>query len=382
MATMAVAAFLGGAAFLLYVLFGYPLLLGLLSGRERRPVRKGPAQKSVSVLLPVRNGEAWICKKLESILALEYPRELIEILVISNGSTDGTDSVVEEFAGRGVRLLRLEEGSKAKALNLAIRQAVGEILFFTDVRQELEPASLAHLVSCFADPEVGVASGELVIREGESREESNVGLYWRYEKFIRRRLSCLDSVFGATGCIYAMRRELAVPLPENSLLDDMYLPLAAFFRGYRVIFEERARAFDYPTALASEFRRKVRTLAGNYQILRAYPGLLGTGNRMWIHYVSHKFARLLLPFALLLVAVSSFGLPGVWAPLAVGSQALFYGIALADPWVRETSVFKRISSPIRTFTVLMAATGCAVSILFVPANRLWKRTEVGRARGA
>jgi cellulose synthase/poly-beta-1,6-N-acetylglucosamine synthase-like glycosyltransferase len=382
MDTIAVATFLGGAVFLLYVLFGYPLLLGLLSARERRPVRKGPAQKSVSVLLPVRNGEPWIRKKLESILALDYPREQVEILVVSNGSTDGTDSIVEEFAGRGVRLLRLEEGNKAKALNLAIRQASGEILFFTDVRQELEPGSLSHLVSCFADPEVGVASGELVIREGETKEESNVGLYWRYEKFIRRRLSRLDSVFGATGCIYAMRRDLAMPLPEDSLLDDMYLPLAAFFRGFRVIFEEHARAFDYPTALASEFRRKVRTLAGNYQILRAYPQLLGVGNRMWIHYVSHKFARLLLPFALGLVAVSSFGLPGVWAPLAVGSQAVFYGIALADPWVKESSVLKRVSSPIRTFTVLMAATGCAVLILFVPAGRLWKQTEVGRARGA
>ncbi|MCC6861492.1 MAG: glycosyltransferase family 2 protein [Bryobacterales bacterium] len=382
MTQVALAVFLGSAAFLLYVLFGYPLLLALMTRRERRPVRKGTEQKTVSVILPVRNGAAWIRRKLESILALEYPREKTEVLVVSNGSADGTEALVEEYAGRGVRLLRLEEGNKAKALNLAIGQAAGEILFFTDVRQELEPGSLGRLVSCFADPEVGVASGELVIREGESREESNVGLYWRYEKFIRRRLSRLDSVFGATGCIYAMRRSLAVPLPEDCLLDDMYLPLAAFFRGYRVIFEERARAFDYPTALASEFRRKIRTLAGNYQILRAYPGLLRRSNRMWMHYVSHKFARLLLPFALLAAAVSSFGLPGVWAPWAVGSQALFYGIALADPWVKESSGLKRITSPVRTFTVLMAATACAISILFVPAGRLWKPTEVRRARGA
>ena len=145
-------------------------------------------------------------------------------------------------------------------MNTALAQAKGEILFFTDVRQQFHPDSLANLVACFADPEVGVVSGELVIRDGTGIEEASVGLYWKYEKWIRKQLSRLDSIMGATGCIYAMRRELAIPLPEGTLNDDMYLPLEAFFRGYRVILDDSALAFDYPTPLASEFRRKVRTL--------------------------------------------------------------------------------------------------------------------------
>src|SRR5205085_2641067 len=123
--------------------------------------------------------------------------------------------------------------------------------------------------------------------------------------WFRKALSRNGSVMGATGAIYAMRRELAVPLPADTLCDDMYLPLAAFVRGYRVVFDESAKAFDYPTALQTEFRRKVRTLAGVFQIVGAFPWLLSPANPMWIHFVSHKLGRLLLPWALLLLFMSS-----------------------------------------------------------------------------
>src|SRR5262249_27307012 len=154
--------------------------------------------------------------------------------VLSDGSTDRTHEEVRRFISRAnVHLIVLPRGGKAAALNAGIARATGEILFMTDVRQQLAPDSLNHLVACFADPEVGVVSGELVIREGVGQEEASVGLYWKYEKWIRKQLTRVDSVLGATGCIYAMRRELATPLPENTLVDDMFLPLAAFFRGYR-----------------------------------------------------------------------------------------------------------------------------------------------------
>jgi biofilm PGA synthesis N-glycosyltransferase PgaC len=372
-----IALFLFCGGFCVYTLFGYPLLLGLVARWRTRPVRKAPWPATVSVILPVHNGEPWVAAKLESILALNYPAELLEILVVSDGSTDATASIVGGFTGRAkIELLALPRGGKAAALNAALGRATGEILFFTDVRQQLHPDSLANLVACFADPEVGVASGELVIREGAGLEEASVGLYWKYEKWIRKQLSRLDSVLGATGCIYAMRRQLARPLPQGTLNDDMYLPLAAFFRGYRVVLDDAALAFDCPTMLASEFRRKVRTLAGVYQIVGSYPALLGPRNRMWIHFFSHKLARLLMPWAIIAAAVASFGLPAPWNVRAIGAEASACVLALLDVWVPAGFPLKRLTSPIRTFAVLMAASLCALAILFVPPRVLWKETRV------
>jgi poly-beta-1,6-N-acetyl-D-glucosamine synthase len=372
-----IALFLLSVGFCAYTLFGYPLLLGLLARWRTRTVRKAAWHATVSVILPVYNGERWMAAKLESILALDYPAELVEILVVSDGSTDATESIVRTFTGRAkIECLAVPKRGKAAALNAALARATGDILFFTDVRQQLHPNSLANLIACFADPEVGVASGELVIREGAGIEEASVGLYWKYEKWIRKQLSRLDSVLGATGCIYAMRRELAAPLPALILNDDMYLPLGAFFRGYRVILEDSALAFDYPTPLASEFRRKVRTLAGVYQMVAYYPALLGPRNRMWIHFFSHKLARLLMPWAMIAAAVAGFGLPAPWKAWAIGAQAGAYILALLDAWVPDHFPLKRLTSPVRTFAVLMTASLCALAIFFVPARVLWKETRV------
>ena len=371
------AVFLFSVAFCAYTVFVYPLLLGLLARWRTRPVHKAPWRATVSVILPVHNGERWIGAKLESIQGLNYPAELVEILVVSDGSTDGTQDIVQRFASRSkLEYIAVPRRGKAAALNVALEKASGEILFFTDVRQQLEPDSLANLIACFADPEVGVASGELVIREGACLEEASVGLYWRYEKWIRKQLSRLDSVMGATGCIYAMRRQLASPLPVGTLNDDMYLPLGAFFQGYRVVFDESALAFDYPTQLASEFRRKVRTLAGVYQIIGQYPALIGPGNRMHIHFLSHKLARLLMPWAMIAAAIASLGMSSPWNVWAAGAQAAAYAFALIDAWLPENFPLKRLTSPVRTFTVLMAASLCAVSILFVPGRVLWKENRV------
>jgi cellulose synthase/poly-beta-1,6-N-acetylglucosamine synthase-like glycosyltransferase len=357
-------------AILLYVLLGYPALLALGVFRQAPPVQARPAHKTVSLILPVRNGERWIRGKLESILHLDYPRELLEVIVISDGSTDHTEQIVRSFPQ--MRLITLPPGGKAAALNAGLAEATGEILFFTDVRQELEPRSLKLLVAQFSDPTVGVASGELIIRPGGRAEEEHVGLYWRYEKWLRKQLSRIDSVLGATGAIYAMRRELAVPLPPDCLLDDVHLPLEAFFRGFRVIFVAEAEAYDEPTALHREFPRKVRTLAGNYQLLAHFPALLSPRNRMWFHYLSHKFGRLLLPFALLALLGASFFLAPPWSGLCLGTEGCFYGAAVADLWIPEGAPFKRVTSLLRTFVVLMLATLAAVSFVFLPGRRFWR----------
>lgn len=361
----------------LYVLFGYPLLLRVLGAlRPARPVVRQFVPRTVSVILPVRDGEPFIGKKLEWILGLDYPKELMQILVIDDGSTDRTPEIVDAFADRGVERLSVKAGGKAAALNAGLARATGEILFFTDVRQELEPNALRSLVEHFADPEVGVVSGELVIRQGETHHEADIGLYWRYEKAIRRRLSKMDSVLGATGCIYAMRRSLAVPIPPDILVDDMFLPLAAFFKGYRVIFDDDARAYDYPTALRSEFRRKVRTLAGNWQLLRHYPKLLLPTNRMWLHFLSHKLGRCLMPAGLIAIAATTPFLPQPYLTIAAGSQGLLYGLALLGGVLDHDSPLKRLTSLPRTFVVFVLAALVACQIFLPGERKLWTVTQV------
>jgi len=372
---VAVAVFVLSAAAITYTIAGYPLLLLVLRSLKRRePVLRQWTPRTVTVLLAVYNGEAWISRKIESLLGLDYPRELMHILVLDDGSTDRTAEMVKRVADPRVELVTLPHGGKASALNAGLLHAEGEILFFTDVRQALDPVSLRRLVERFADLQVGVVSGELVIRKGDLEEEA-VGLYWRYEKWIRQRLSEIDSVAGATGCIYAMRRELAVPLPPDTLVDDMYLPLSAFLRGNRVVFESEAKAFDEPTTPAVEFRRKVRTLAGNFQILVDLPRLLSPSNRMWFHFVSHKVLRLFLPYALILVGVSSFALPSPYRAPVLAAQACFYLVAMADMFVPANWPLKRVSGIARTFVVLMCATLCAPAAVLLTRRTVWSTSR-------
>ena len=374
---MAEVIFFLSVAFLVYTLAGYPIALAVTSLLRFRPIVRRYEPRTVTIVLPVRNGERWLRSKLESLFALRYPPELVQILVVSDGSTDGTDDLAREYAAcRQIEFLRVASGGKAMALNAGLERAEGEIIFLTDVRQQLDPDSLKNLVACFADPSVGVASGELVIREGRTHEETSVGLYWRYEKWLRKRESRIHSVMGATGCVYAIRRALVTPFPQGTLVDDMFLPLAAFFKGYRVIVEESAKAFDYPTALDTEFRRKVRTQAGVYQIMGLFPKLLTPGNRMWLAFLSHKLARLLMPFALLLAGAATFGLSQPLRTMALTAQAAFYGLAVLDLWIPDWFTFKGISAAIRGFTVLMAAAFCAAILLLRPAESLWKETTV------
>ncbi len=357
-----------------WVIVGYPLLLARLARRER-PIRKSWQAQRISIIVAVRDGEHYIRAKIESLLNLDYPKDLLDITVASDGSTDSTDDIVRGFASKGVRLIRGRRLGKAAALNKAIPTTSGDILILTDVRQKLERGCAKELISCFSDPNVGAVSGTLRILDGATQQQADVGAYWRYETWIRNNLSRLDSIFGATGPMYAIRRHLVVPVPNDILLDDMYLPLAGFFQGYRLIVDDKAVAYDYATSLDVEFRRKVRTLGGNYQILKHYPGLMGPGNRMWFHYMSYKFGRLLLPFALLAFGAASVFLPDPWSAIAIDGQAILYGLAAVDFMVPERFPLKRLSSMCRTFVVMMAAALCATSVFFIPPNRLWKVTS-------
>jgi cellulose synthase/poly-beta-1,6-N-acetylglucosamine synthase-like glycosyltransferase len=369
------AGFLLCGAAIVYVIAGYPLLLRWRAKKYGRPVAKRRQEVSVSILIAVHNGARFLAQKLDSVVRLDYPRELIEVFVLSDGSTDDTVGIAHKYAAQGVQVLDLPRSGKPAVLNIGLARSRGEIVVFTDVRQVLEPASVRQLVACFADPTIGVVSGDLPMMKGIDLEESNTSLYWRYEREIRKNLGKLGSTFGATGPFYAMRRELAPPMPPNTLLDDMYMPLAAYFRGYRVIVDEDARAIEYPFSVQGEFRRKVRTLAGNYQIMRQYPALLTPRNRMLFDFVSYKIGRLLLPWLFLGLFICSFGLPRPWAQIMVGAQLFFYALAAADLLIPDDSIFKRVTTPARTIVALLAAAALAVSVVVVPPHRLWKVTQ-------
>jgi cellulose synthase/poly-beta-1,6-N-acetylglucosamine synthase-like glycosyltransferase len=372
------------AILVVHIIVGYPLFLKISGGRRRAPVKKDFSFTApVSVVMAVYNGESMIRRKLETLLALDYPPELLDIIVISDGSTDATESIVREFRDRGVRLLVAPRGGKAAALNLGFAAATGDILFFTDVRQPLDPACLRHLVANFADPTVGAVTGEMHLLQGDSGEHADMDLYWRYEIWARGRQSEIDSLFNTTGCIYAMRRELSAPLPADTLTDDAMLPLGAFFHGYRVVFDPAAKAYDYPAVSGTEFRRRFRTLAGLWQVHARLPALFTSRNRMRFHFLSHKFGRLALPWLILAFFGAALGIPQSWFRTAIlGCGAAWLALAFLNRWIPGDSPLKRISSPARTFLVMNAAALVSVAVFFVPATKLWVPTQTQPADAA
>ena len=367
-----IAVFTLACALAFYALVGYPLLLNWIARRANNPVRKDDKLRTVSLVIAVYNGEKFLERKLKAIFAQNYPRELMEVLVVSDGSTDRTDEIAQSFANQGVKFLRVPRGGKAAALNAGVPLVSGEILVLNDVRQTLDPHCLRKVIACFGDPKVGAVSPQTIIVQGETHEETTTSLYWRYEHWIRLRLTRIDSTFGYSGAFAAIRRELWVPLPPGTLLDDVYEPLVSFFKGYRILYEPTATMYDFPTVLHSEFRRKVRLQAGLYQMLQIMPELLSSRNRMRLHFLSAKYGRIVIPYCMIAVALSTIGLPPYFRAVAVGAQVLFYGLALLDAVVPDGVALKKITAPIRTFVVLMAASLAAVRVYFVPPTSLWK----------
>ena len=356
---------------------GYPLVLRSWKSFGPPIAKNLEFTTTVTVLLAVYNGEAFVARRLDNLLALDYPAELLDVIVVSDGSTDGTDAIVESYAHRNVRLVRAPHAGKAAALNIAMQQATGELLLFADVRQTFDPQALRHLVANFADKTDRRSHRRIAVcafrRVGEA---ADIDVYWRYEIWARQQHSLIDSIFSATGCIYAMRRSLAKPIPTDTLIDDAVIPLHAFFDGYRLVIDTEALAFDYGVISGGEFRRKLRTLAGVWQTFVRMP-LFTSANRMRMHFVPHKFGRVLLPWLILVGVASTFALPDspVRSALLVIALAVIV-LAALDVVLPASFILRRISSPARSFVVLNVASLASVLVFFVPPERLWKPTRV------
>lgn len=359
-----------------YTYLGYPLWLCLRNRMRPRPVRRRDVLPTVSMVIAAHNEAAVLPAKLASLGELDYPAERLEIVVASDGSTDGTEKILEARAGERLRFILLpERQGKAAALNQAVQAARGEVIVFTDARQAMERESLRKLVSNLADAEVGCVSGELCLFDsGGKRSTEGVGLYWSMEKMIRKWESSSGSVVGATGAIYAARRELVPALPAGTILDDVYIPMEIVRRGYRVVFEPEARAWDAASeGFLREFRRKVRTLTGNYQLLQLMPWLLTRGNPLRFELVSHKLLRLLVPFALVGLLASAALLSGSFYRAFLMGQLVFYGVApLAVVWPRFPGV-GRVANVALSFVVLNTAALVALVQFLAGKKEVWVR---------
>lgn len=427
------AVFWTSALFIAYVYAGYGVLLlvwarvwpkGYARGaspHERGPspgdtdvrgVRLQPDPPSLSIIIAVRNEARRLPSRIDNLLSQDYPMERVQLIVVSDGSTDNVRAALGRLGSR-VELVEIPPSGKAVALNAGIARATGDILVFADARQVFAPDALLALTAPFADPHVGGVSGELILgaesdagrRDGRDRRAGDstcddgerrqrdrragstigdgVGAYWKYEKHLRRLESEVGSMLGATGAIYALRRSLWEPLPAGTLLDDVLAPMRAVLAGARVVFEPAAQAFDItaPDARA-EARRKLRTLAGNVQILCLEPRLLiPVVNPVWLQYVSHKVGRLLVPYALMALFASSIVLSTTsWIYLAaLFAQAAFYlhgGYgALLDHWHSVSdgrrSFVQRTGRVAFTFVVMNVAAVAGVGAA-VLGKKVWR----------
>jgi cellulose synthase/poly-beta-1,6-N-acetylglucosamine synthase-like glycosyltransferase len=304
---------------------------------------------------------------------------LLEVVVVSDGSTDRTVELAQRF--EGVRVLESRLGSgKSGALNLGVKHASNDIIVFADARQRYAPNVVAELVALLSDEGVGAVSGELIIEPGIGDVGEGVGMYWKYEKLIRRHESAAASVIGATGSIYAVRRSLYQPLPPHTLLDDLLIPMRVVLSGHRVLFARSARAYDISsTTTVREFRRKVRTLAGNFQTIAIEPRLLSfTENPLFFQFMSHKIARLAVPYFCLLALVTSALASGTAFAVLFWLQVAFYvgGIAvgLLPQTTSSQSIPARALRVSWAFIVLNAAAVMGLWVFVTGKDRtVWRK---------
>jgi biofilm PGA synthesis N-glycosyltransferase PgaC len=328
-------ALVGALALLAYTYAGYPFVIWLLGQSFPRPVHRRAFEPRVAVVIVAHNEAPRLARKLDTCIAVAYPRERLRILVVSDGSDDTTDAIARAYADRGVDLLAFPvRRGKAACLNDAVAACDEEIVVFTDARQRLDPDAIRYLAENFADPAVGAASGALVFETaGISGFGEGVDAYWRYEKFIREQESRVHSTVGVTGALYALRRECFRSLPTDTILDDVVIPMNVVMQGRRVVFEKRAMAFDTASRdYRHEKLRKVRTLAGNYQLIVSHPRyLVPLRNPVLLQLVSHKMLRLAAPFFMALLLVASVVLaPRSWVyQLLLAAQVAAYAVPAA-----------------------------------------------------
>lgn len=352
MSLLALGALLGALFALGYTFVGYPLLIAALARLRPRPLKQRDWQPRVSVCIAMHNGLHELDRKLDGLLGHDYPAELLDIVVVSDGSDDGSAELLQRRAGgRITAIIEPQRRGKSAALGRAIDAAQGEVLVFTDMRQRLAPGAIRALCAALATGDLKVVSGLLQFEPAAGGEAASVGAYWRFESWLRRAEARSGSVVGVSGALYALRRADMPPLPAALVLDDVWVPMQVAARGGRVGIEPSAIAWDIPApSLAVESARKRRTLAGNWQLIARWPQLLLPGaHPLWWRFVSHKLLRLLMPFALLTALLANAALWSagpLWQALLL-LQLAGYALGLAAlrlPTLRALAPLKLVAA--------------------------------------
>lgn len=366
------AVFFASLTLTIYTYLGYVALLWLQAQLRRCPVAESEITPSVSVIIAAHNEETSLTAKLENLRLMEYPKDRLQVIVVSDGSTDRTVDILREYTSTVESVILKHANGKAYALNHGFKLATGEIIVFLDARQRIALNAFSNLISCFADREVGAVSGELLLdTDGESHESNGLGLYWKIEKIVRKLESASGSVVGVTGAIYAIRRELYTEMPSGTILDDVFVPMYVALKGKRVVFQPSALAYDRlsPTS-GKEFSRKVRTLTGNYQLLHLAPWMLSSRNPLRFRLISHKLLRLGVPFFLLLMLLSSAVSPGGIYRSIFWAQLFLYTAALLGAFAPSTRRIKLIAVAY-TFVMLNVAAAAAFYNFVIGRYRVW-----------
>jgi cellulose synthase/poly-beta-1,6-N-acetylglucosamine synthase-like glycosyltransferase len=315
------------AAIVTYVYAGYPLILAVLKRVAARPVRVGAFEPAVCLFITAHNESGVMAAKLRNALALDYPPDLVDIVVASDGSQDRTNDVVREFAPR-VRLLAFtKRRGKIATISEGIGGVTSDIVIFSDANTFLQPDAIRALVRNFNDPQVGAASGDVTLVGERAALARSEDLYYRYERWIQDAESHIGSMIGADGALYAIRRELFVAPPSDTILDDMAIPMAVIRAGRRVVFEPAACAYEHGSETAvEEFARKSRVVAGAVQFMRRADSALPVhAPQVIFSFVSHKALRWSSP----VFAMSGF----VAALTLAGSSKGYAAAALAQALV-------------------------------------------------
>ena len=355
--------------FVVYTYLGYPLIIVIWSKLFPKPVHLNMESfdwPSVTMIIVAYNEEKNIMRKIENCRELDYPKELLEICIVSDGSTDRTNDILIVQPDIHVIIDETNNG-KPYQINRAVRETASDVIVFADARQTFEKDAVKMLVRNFSDPKIGAVSGELVFVSPEDHTERSIGLYWKYEKILRKAEGEIESTIGVTGAIYAIRREHFAPIPADTILDDIEIPLHIFREGFRVIFEPEAKVHDSASSdVSREFRRKTRTLAGNFQLFSRNRWIFNPArNRIFFQALSHKAFRLVVPDALLLIFIGSFILEAIFYRALFYIQLVLY---IAGICATRSSLLKQ-NRLLNFISVFLSLNAASVAALFKHASR-------------
>lgn len=368
-------AFWSCVALTAYAYLGYPLLMRFVARVRARPAAAIPdAWPAVTVVVAAHDEATRIAARVRDILAQDYPGDRLQVIVVDDGSGDDTARMADVGDPRCRVIALARNGGKAAALNAALPMVDTPITVFADARQRFAPGTLRALVRPFSDPRVGAVAGELQLRAAQGGS-GDLGLYWRIERRLRHDEAAAGWLHGVSGAIHALRTPLFAPMPAGTILDDMWLPLQVVFSGHRVEMTDRAVAWDSASAHhREEFARKVRTLAGNWQLIARLPRLLlPWRNPVWFAWCSHKLSRLLAPWAMLGALLACALSPHPAYRLLFLAQCVGYAFALFA--IVRPGLARRLPLATTAGTFLMLNTAALLSLpaaLGRDPRQLWK----------